>query len=142
MLVGEIMKHRTFSVGQEAPLERVIANMQQCGIGFLPVTEQSGRVVGVITSRDVALRGRGSHTDARSLMTRKFVSCRPEELLPSVEERMAKAGVRRLVVLDGVGRLAGVLTLADIAQCEEPIRLARLVRRLFAGKYRATSPAG
>lgn len=142
----EIMKRRIETVPPSTAVAEAARHMEQHGVGFLPVCAASGEVVGVVTDRDIALRVCGDELPVDvavdRIMTRHVVACAPDDPLHRAEALMAKYGVHRVLVLDQERRLAGVVSLTDVAQCEEPIRLARLVRDISAHDVRVESSHG
>ncbi|WP_119269502.1 CBS domain-containing protein [Taklimakanibacter deserti] len=94
--------------------------MQRLDIGCLPVTH-AGRAVGLITDRDIACRivaeGRNPETEkVRAVMSDNVVSCTEDQTLDEAAEIMEANGVRRLPVLDKEGRIAGLISVDDIAR--------------------------
>jgi CBS domain-containing protein len=121
MKVSELMTTDVRSCWSNEALERAAKLMWEFDCGSLPVLDQNGRVVGMITDRDVCM---AAYTQAQPLaripvsraMSAELFSCKPDEDLGSVEKRMRAHQIRRLPVLDDEGHLRGMLTLADIAQ--------------------------
>jgi CBS domain-containing protein len=115
--------------------------MKQRRVGFLPVVGADGRVVGVLTDRDLVLRllaERGApETPASELMTGGPVVCGSDEDLRTAEERMMAAHTSRLVVVDGDLRPVGVISLSDIAQAEGRARAGKVLSRI---KSRSVTP--
>jgi CBS domain-containing protein len=94
--------------------------MQKLDIGCLPVTD-GDRVVGLITDRDIACRvvaeGLNPETqEVQAVMSEKAVCCVEDQALDEVAELMETNAVRRLPVLDGEGRIAGLISVDDIAR--------------------------
>jgi CBS domain-containing protein len=94
--------------------------MQRLDVGCLPVT-LAGRVVGLITDRDIACRIVAEGQDpevvkAGAVMSEKVVSCTEDQTLDEAAEIMEASGVRRLPVLDKEGQIAGLLSVDDIAR--------------------------
>jgi CBS domain-containing protein len=88
--------------------------------GCVPVVDQDGRVVGMLTDRDVCMAAytQGKPlTDVRveSAMAKQVHSCRPDDAVATAERTMRERQVRRLPVIDAKGRLVGLLSLNDIA---------------------------
>lgn len=91
--------------------------------GAVPVVTRTaeGRVVGMITDRDVCM---AAYTTGRALdqlhvydaMSRELHSCRPGDPIGDAEAVMRDAQVRRLPVVDEAGNLAGILSIADLAR--------------------------
>jgi len=91
--------------------------MAELNVGSLPVTDQ-GRLVGVITDRDIAVRGvaRGLGEDAavEVAMTANVVTCTGDTGVEAAAEMMRTNQIRRLYVMEG-NNLAGVASLGDLA---------------------------
>lgn len=109
--------------------------MRDRRVGLLPVINGGGRVVGVVTDRDIALRvvagNRPGSTLVREVMTRgPVVTVTAQDELSELESRLAKAHKRRAVVIDNLGRCVGIVSLWDIAQKEEPARTVMLLREV------------
>lgn len=144
MRCGDIMRRHVEFVAPDATVGEAAARMREHRVGFLPVKAADGTVVGVITDRDIVLRACARHlvpdrTAVRDVMSPRVLSCSVDDRVSDAVERMRQSQKFRLVVLDQQGKLVGVISLADLAQCEEPIRVARLVRDVSAREYRVRS---
>ena len=140
MQCGEIMRQHVAALPLEATAADAARLMAEHGCGILPICGADGGVAGVITDRDIVIRvcaeGRSpSDTRVSEIMSRELVACSPSDPLHAAEELMVKHKKARIIVLDA-GRLAGVISLTDIAQHEEPLRLARLLREISSREYR------
>jgi CBS domain-containing protein/HSP20 family molecular chaperone IbpA len=130
--VSEIMTREVRSVAPETFVAEAARAMATFDIGSLPVCE-GGRVVGILTDRDVAVRvvARGldpAGVRVKEIMTRDPLSCSPDDALADAEQIMADAQIRRLPVVDGDGKLVGYLSTAKIARSEQDARAGRLLR--------------
>jgi CBS domain-containing protein len=120
MKVDQIMARNVKSCRKEDSLRSAAQLMWDNDCGILPVVDGDSRVVGVITDRDVcmgALFGNAPLGDllvARS-MSQDVCSCREQDPIELAESLMKQRQVRRLPVVDGEGRLTGMLSLNDIA---------------------------
>jgi CBS domain-containing protein len=88
-------------------------------IGVLPVTDAGGKVVGIITDRDIAIalgtrNLLGSEVLVDDVMTREVSTCGPFDELPGIMKLMGDAHIRRLPVVKE-GKLCGIVSLNDIA---------------------------
>ena len=98
--------------------------MEQHDVGIVPIIESQDtrRVVGVITDRDIVLRvvaqGRDPNeiVSVRDFMTNELVSVSPEADILHAEESMKEHQVRRVLVVDENGCLVGIVTMADLAR--------------------------
>jgi CBS domain-containing protein len=88
-------------------------------VGALPVTDEDGNLVGIITDRDVCMTGytQGGTLNDRpvsSAMARGVFCCGPADSIQIVAERMRTHQVRRLPVIENE-RLVGIVSLNDLA---------------------------
>lgn len=134
MRCEEVMKSSVEYLGPEEPVELAAVRMRDCNIGFLPICDASGRVLGAITDRDIAIRlvaeGRPGSLPVRDIMSREVVSCRPEDDLRTAEQIMAKKQKSRMLCVDEQGRLVGVISLSDIAQRDSGAQAWRTLRQV------------
>jgi CBS domain-containing protein len=89
--------------------------------GVVPViqNEQSRRIVGVVTDRDLCMtvvaEGRDpSSVTVEQCMTTKVVTCRPEDPVDTATALMRDNQIRRVPVVGERGELEGIVALADI----------------------------
>lgn len=87
--------------------------------GFLPVVGEGGRVVGIITDRDICValgtRGRPSgEVTIAEVMTSKVYSCLPEDDIHVALRAMREGHVRRLPVINKQNALVGVISMDDV----------------------------
>lgn len=117
MKISEVMSTNVAEVGPRDTLQAAAAKMAEINVGSLPVTDQ-GRLVGVITDRDIAIRAvaQGSAADAavESAMSKGAVTVAAETPVEEAAELMRDKQIRRLYVVDG-DRLKGVASLGDFA---------------------------
>jgi CBS domain-containing protein len=107
--------------------------MRVWDVGILPVVENN-MVVGVVTDRDLALRGLGEGRIAelaavRDIMTPVVSWCYENDVLTEAANIMEDNHVRRLLVLDDAKRLVGMLSLDDLAAHMSSDRLLGTVLR-------------
>jgi CBS-domain-containing membrane protein len=93
--------------------------MREADYGTLPVIDATGRLVGIITDRDVCLALAGTGRNAvniavREVMTPKVVSALLDDDVRRALAMMKNHRVRRLPVRDGVGCLRGMLSIEDL----------------------------
>lgn len=92
---------------------------QDCG--SVPVVDQDGRVLAMVTDRDLCM---AAFTQGRPLeeirissaMSKRLFACRPEEDVKQAEKQMREHQVRRLPVVDVEGKLVGILSISDLAR--------------------------
>jgi CBS domain-containing protein len=94
---------------------------EDCGV--LPV-EENDRLVGMITDRDIVVRGlaqgRDANTKVRDVMSSEVKYCYEDDDVDAVAQNMGDLQLRRLpVITRGDKRLVGIVSLGDIATTEE-----------------------
>jgi CBS domain-containing protein len=125
MRVQEIMTPNPACCTPQDTVERAAQLMAENDCGLLPVVQEKGnsRVVGVITDRDIAVRGvaLGKKPDTRvsELMTPAPFSCPPDARIDDVERVMSDRQVRRVVIVDDDNCCVGIVAQADIALAAE-----------------------
>lgn len=140
MSVGKVCVRTVVTARPEESAAAVAKRMQQYEVGALVVL-QGKRPAGIITDRDLVLRVMAaekepSATEVRSVMTDKLV-CVPEHMpLEDAMNLMRGYQIRRLVVTDAAGELAGIFTLDDMLELlgEEQSAIAGLLRTLRGGR--------
>jgi CBS domain-containing protein len=119
MQVKEIMTCGVAVVRPASTLEEAARRMKDLDIGSLPVCED-GRLVGVLTDRDIAVRSTAQGEDptrdrVRDVMTPEVIFCFEDEDVAKAGQLMKEKQVRRLLVLNRDKRLVGILSLDDLA---------------------------
>jgi CBS-domain-containing membrane protein len=93
--------------------------MRDRDCGCVPIVDDAGKVVGIVTDRDLAVRaiaaGKDPNTKLNDLMTPVAATCGPDDDLRDVEQKMAELQVRRIPIVDTAGRCLGIISQADIA---------------------------
>jgi Zn-dependent protease/CBS domain-containing protein len=119
--VGQAMIRQPQVLSATDPLRRAVELTLSTAQADFPVVDADGRVVGLLTLDDV-LRGLRDQPAASvgAVMRRQFPMLRSEEPVMSAQGQLGNAGVRAMPVVRPDGRLAGLLTAADIG---EAIRL-------------------
>ncbi|CAN7640478.1 CBS domain-containing protein [Pararhizobium sp. LjRoot235] len=122
MKVSEAMSRDVRVASPEQTIEQAARMMASLDAGVLPVGEHD-RLVGMITDRDIAIRGvaqgKGPNAKVRDIMTSDVKYCYEDEEIADVTLNMADIQVRRLPVLDHDKRLVGILSLGDVAVTNE-----------------------
>lgn len=135
----ELMTRRVASVHPATSVGRAARVMEDCDCGALPVLNDSGVLIGIVTDRDIAIRLVARGRDARDAivadcMTERVVACYANESLLECMRQMAQHQVRRMPIVDERGRLVGIIAQGDLARhagreplADEPRALAETV---------------
>ncbi len=119
MKVNEIITHEPEVIRPETALIEAAQKMKSMDIGMLPVCD-GDRLVGVITDRDIAVRGVAQGYDPKTarvqeVMTPEVIYCFDDEDVKEAAKKMEEKQVRRLPVLNREKRLVGIVSLGDLA---------------------------
>lgn len=116
LMVPEVKCCATYST-----LNSAAQMMWDNDIGCIPVVDNDGRTIGMLTDRDICMAAyiQGvSLTGAlvTSAMSEEVFSCAPDDDIAAAEKLMREKQVRRLPVIDPQERLVGIISLNDVAQ--------------------------
>jgi CBS domain-containing protein len=133
MKCSEIMQKEVVTCHETESASDCARVMREQNIGFVPVVNARGFVIGTITDRDLVVRGLAAGKDGATpigdLMSRDIVACSPEDDVRSCERKMSDEKKSRMLVLQG-GRCYGVISLSDIARVEDLARAGEVLRRV------------
>jgi CBS domain-containing protein len=123
MQCGDLMRHPVEHIDPTQSAVDAARTMSQKNIGILPVCGPDGRVLGVVTDRDLAVRVLGEERDpaatrVEDIMSTPVVTCRAEDDLERAEELMRSGKTSRVIVIDEDECPCGMISLADIAQVD------------------------
>ena len=118
MLVKDLMKRAVATVGPDASLVVAACKMRDHDVGCLPVVD-GDRLLGIITDRDIVVRGVAEALDAhragvREAMSTIAIAGTPEQTVAEAEAMMEAHRIAHLPVVDRSGRLAGLVSLRDL----------------------------
>jgi CBS domain-containing protein len=135
-LVRDVMTTEVVTVEPTTPFKEVVARMLRHRVSALPVVDDQGRVLGVVSEADLLLkeecpdpdadlalvwtrRRRAEHDKAaaavaRDLMTVAVVSVGPDATVTEAARLLHRHGVKRLPVVDPAGPLLGIVSRADL----------------------------
>lgn len=130
--VGEVMEPDVFWLPSDMPLHRAAEELAARQISGAPVCSPDGRIIGVISLTDLT-EHYGGVNELRlvgDVMTPEVLTANEADPLEAAIRLMAFEGVHRLVVLDGDGRLVGIVTSMDVLR--ELAGFPRQPQRVFA----------
>lgn len=137
MHVANILKVKGTDVVTIGPDETVAATVQLLNvkhIGAVLVCAAAGKVVGVISERDiirgVAVNGeRALEMQVRDLMTSEVIACKPTDTVAEVMKMMTVRHFRHMPVIED-GKLKGMISIGDVVKnrIEETEMEARALR--------------
>ncbi len=144
--IRDIMTTRVVTVREDTPFKEMAAMLGRSRVSAFPVTDEAGRVIGIVSEADMlikeadqasppgvfaGLRRRREHEKAAGLTAAEVMTCSPVTIGPDEPVQRAAFlmydhGIKRLPVVDQAGRLAGIVSRADVlsvfARPDEEIR--------------------
>ncbi|WP_371827029.1 CBS domain-containing protein [Microvirga sp. VF16] len=116
----------------ETPMKDAAKLMADKDCGELPVVDEQGRPIGVVTDRDICCRGlaegKSPETPVREVMSSPVVTVTPGTSLEDCCKTLEENQIRRVPVVDENGSCCGMVSQADIAQHAPENETARVVR--------------
>ncbi|HED24713.1 MAG TPA: CBS domain-containing protein [Firmicutes bacterium] len=146
MKIREIMTEDVITVSTSDSVELCARLLQENNISGLPVLDEGGRVVGIITEGDLIRRAsrvkapgylevlggliylgspkkfveelqRAMSLEAGQLMSKKIISVKPDQSVESAATLLVEHNISRLPVIDENGTLVGIVSRRDIMNC-------------------------
>lgn len=117
--VSDVMTRGVRALSPRDTVVMAAQAMQELDVGAIPVCNDE-RLVGIVTDRDLVLRGVAQarfdgNTPIDDVMSRQPLWCFEDQPVDDVLAYMRKAQVRRLPVIDRENRLVGMVSLGDLA---------------------------
>jgi len=111
--------------------------MRDGDVGSVPVVED-GKLIGIVTDRDIVVRSIADGKDASSpvgdALTTEIYSVRPDDFVFEAVRLMGDKQVRRVPVVDEAGALAGIIAMADVAlEMEDEREIAETLEEISSG---------
>jgi len=133
MKVREVMTKQPTTVEPDATLGEVATLMKQEDCGSIPVV-QGGRLVGIVTDRDIVIRGIAAGVDPKTqrvskVMSSDPVTVGPDEDITDAEKKMADRQIRRLPVVED-GKLVGIIVTAQIARAGNERKVGETLKEI------------
>lgn len=145
MKVEQLMNRAVVACALSDTMTEAAQRMWDHDCGALPVTDVDGRIVGIITDRDVCMaaytQGRPLHEIAvTSAMSRDVVSCAASDDLRKVESLMRERKVRRLPVVDAELKVLGMISMSDLVRYADQRPRSSLDRELVSSLAEISAP--
>ncbi|MGZ5289845.1 MAG: CBS domain-containing protein [Actinomycetota bacterium] len=132
--VREVMTRTVVTAPEEAPFKELVQVMREYRVSALPIVDADGSIVGVVSEADLLLkeapdiltphvfegkvhreeRRKAEGKVARDLMTRPAITIGPDAPVTEAAKMMHERHVKRLPVVDELGRIAGVVSRVDL----------------------------
>ncbi len=125
MNVRDLMTKTVCCCNPQDNLESIALMMMDNDCGSIPITNELGQPVGMITDRDIALAAAARHKALWQLRAEDFITgqpvsqCTADDDIHAALSVMQRARVHRLPVVDGSGEIQGILSVDDVVNVAE-----------------------
>jgi len=123
MKVKELMTKEVFTCAADDPVLSVAKKMMDQDVGMLVVVDDnlSKRPIGVLSDRDILNRVLLKKNDpgkmtAEEIATKKLITIQETASITEATALMKRSKVKKLVVLDAMGNLTGIISQSDIVK--------------------------
>ena len=121
MRVAQLMSRHPVTCNVNGSVNEAARLMWEHDCGAVPVVDDDGNVVGIVTDRDICM---AAYTQGEKLcaiplasaMAKTVTCCRPEETIEAAEATMSRNQVRRLPVVNAESHIVGLLSISDLAR--------------------------
>ena len=142
MTVRDLAELDVKSCSPDADLASAAKIMWDGDCGAVPVVNVDGKVIGMLTDRDtcIAAATRAAaplNIQVKDVMSREVASCTAGDDVRTAMKTMKERRIRRIPVLDAQGRLAGILSINDLAMRAECRSGATVPGELFLETLKA-----
>lgn len=123
MNISQVMTPEVKIISPTDSLQSAALLMRENDFGLLPV-EQDDRLIGMLTDRDITIRAVAEglspvETEVQEVMTTEVEFIFDDYPVEEAARYMSELQVRRLPVVDRDHRLVGIVSLGDVALCEQ-----------------------
>jgi CBS domain-containing protein len=118
--VRELMSKDPIKLSSDAPISDAARRMREANVGAV-IVEESGKICGIVTDRDIAVRAVADGRDPKttklgSVCSKDLTTVSPDDDLDRVIQIMRDKAIRRVPVIDSKNQAVGILSLGDLAQ--------------------------
>lgn len=116
----DVMTRNVITCRRNTPIVEVARLMRDEDVGAVPVIDEDGKLAGIVTDRDLVVKGLNSDKNdaelvAEDCMSTDLYTANQNDRLVEMIREMGDHQVRRIPVVDSRDRLVGIIAMADIA---------------------------
>jgi CBS domain-containing protein len=141
MQVQEIMTSNPTCCGPDASVQEAAKLMDDKSVGSIPVVNDAGAPIGIVTDRDICCgavaQGKDADTRVSDVMSKDVLTAAPEDDVEDCCNKMEEKQVRRAVVTDTAGKCCGIVAQADVAREAGGNETAELVQKVSRAEKRS-----
>jgi CBS domain-containing protein len=133
------MTGRVATAARESTVQEAAKILREGDIGILPIVDPERVLVGLLTDRDIVVRAVAdgldiTKTKVGEIMTSELFTASPDDFVFQAIRTMGEKQVRRIPIVESDGKLAGILSMADIAlEMEDEREIAEALEEISSG---------
>ena len=112
--VADVMTTHVHVASPQAPFKVLVRLIEENKVGAIPIVDQQGIPIGIVSEADLLPGERGSETVASQLMTFPAITVPANTPLSKAAQVMQEMNIGRLVVVDPRGRIAGIVSRSNL----------------------------
>lgn len=121
MRAGDLMSRNVLTVYPDDRIGYAARLMRDNDFGALPVVDQEGRLIGILTDRDISMRLVANEADTHNTIVADFMTdgafaCHADDPIRECMRQMSRHQVRRLPIVNDWGQVVGIVTQGDLAR--------------------------
>ena len=106
-------------LGEKALVMDALKLMAEHRIGGIPVVDDADRLVGIVTNRDLRFEKRMQRPVSEVMTRDRIITAQPQTSMTQAEEILQEHKIEKLPVIDGDGKLVGLITYKDIIKLKQ-----------------------
>jgi uncharacterized protein (DUF39 family) len=114
--VSDVMRAEVIIAKPDDDVKEVAKKLVEKGIDHLPVVDETKKLIGIVTSWDLARALAGDKRRLAEIMTKRVITALPNESIDVVARRMAKHNISGVPVVDEANHVTGIVTTDDVSK--------------------------
>ena len=116
-LVRKLAKRDCYSLGENDTLKTTSEALAKNNLGAMPIIDSSGKVIGIISERDIARKihqeNFSNNELVTNIMTKKIISCDLNISVTELMETMTEKKIRHMLIMNN-DELKGIVSIGDV----------------------------
>ena len=116
-LVRKLAKRNCYSLGENDTLKTASEALAKNNLGAMPILASSGKVIGIISERDIARKiyqeSFSNNELVTNIMTKKIISCDLNISVTELMETMTEKKIRHMLIMNN-DELKGIVSIGDV----------------------------
>ena len=116
-LVRKLAERDCYSLGENDTLKTASEALAKNNLGAMPIIDYSGKVIGIISERDIARKihqeNFSNNELVTNIMTKKIISCDLNISVTELMETMTEKKIRHMLIMNN-DELKGIVSIGDV----------------------------